>query len=332
MKVFFDTEFTGLHKNTTLISLGCVDDNGRTFYAEFTDYDKSQVDDWINENVIKSLSYAKKNSFFRKNGAFEHDWRIRGDKTMVRETLDEWLSQYTFVELVSDVCHYDMVLLIDLFGDAFSLPENVNPSCHDINQDIAEFYGNVTERWAFEKSREEILKECGETIVGVKHNALYDAQVIRVIYNYITKQNANEEEQLKQIVLQELDACGYFIADCDRKMMRRNNPDWTPYCEKSFGEMLMDFAQYYNMSEENRDYVVFERKDCPTWRRGKPEETGAAYLLNFQDGSIACSTDYREYNNCFYYEDGEHYEKVSADDKDLRWFYVHELNNLPKQF
>jgi hypothetical protein len=86
------------------------------------------------------------------------------------------------------------------------------------------------------------------------------------------------------------------------------------------------------MSEENRDYVVFERKDCPTWRRGKPEETGAAYLLNFQDGSIACSTDYREYNNCFYYEDGEHYEKVSADDKDLRWFYVHELNNLPKQF
>lgn len=53
MKVFFDTEFTGLHKNTTLISLGCVDENGRTFYAEFTDYDKSQVDDWINENVIK---------------------------------------------------------------------------------------------------------------------------------------------------------------------------------------------------------------------------------------------------------------------------------------
>ena len=156
MKVFFDTEFTGLHKNTTLISLGCVDENGRTFYAEFTDYDTSQIDDWINENVIKNLSYAKKKSFFRKNGAFEHDWRIKGDKTMVREALEEWLNQYSFVELVSDVCHYDMVLLVDLFGGAFSLPENVNPSCHDINQDIAEFYG-CTEKWAFNHSREEML-------------------------------------------------------------------------------------------------------------------------------------------------------------------------------
>ena len=30
MKIFFDTEFTGLHKNTTLISIGLVDENGRT--------------------------------------------------------------------------------------------------------------------------------------------------------------------------------------------------------------------------------------------------------------------------------------------------------------
>lgn len=41
MNIFFDTEFTGLHKNTTLISIGCVDENGRTFYAELTDYDES---------------------------------------------------------------------------------------------------------------------------------------------------------------------------------------------------------------------------------------------------------------------------------------------------
>ena len=55
MKIFFDTEFTGLHKDTTLISIGLIDENGRTFYGEFSDYDESKCDDWIRENVIKHL-------------------------------------------------------------------------------------------------------------------------------------------------------------------------------------------------------------------------------------------------------------------------------------
>ena len=55
MKVFFDTEFTGLHKDTTLISIGMVDENGRSLYIELNDYDKSQVNDWIRKNVISHL-------------------------------------------------------------------------------------------------------------------------------------------------------------------------------------------------------------------------------------------------------------------------------------
>jgi len=38
MKIFFDTEFTGLHQNTSLISIGCIDEECRTFSAELTDY------------------------------------------------------------------------------------------------------------------------------------------------------------------------------------------------------------------------------------------------------------------------------------------------------
>ena len=33
MKIFFDTEFTGLHQHTTLISIGLVDEVGISFYA-----------------------------------------------------------------------------------------------------------------------------------------------------------------------------------------------------------------------------------------------------------------------------------------------------------
>jgi hypothetical protein len=50
-KLFLDTEFTGLHQNTTLISIGLIADTGDTFYAELTDYDR-----------IKSMTGCRKMS------------------------------------------------------------------------------------------------------------------------------------------------------------------------------------------------------------------------------------------------------------------------------
>ena len=128
MKIFFDTEFTGLQKDTTLISIGCIDENKRTFYAELTDYDKKQVNDWIQENVIDNLTLGKKPDIKIENDNYE----IVGNKKAVAKALKEWLEDYDDVQLVSDVCHYDMVLFIDLFGSAFDIPENVNAACQII--------------------------------------------------------------------------------------------------------------------------------------------------------------------------------------------------------
>lgn len=55
MKIFFDTEFTGLHKETTLISIGMIAEDGRELYCELKDYDKTQIDDWLKDNVLTSL-------------------------------------------------------------------------------------------------------------------------------------------------------------------------------------------------------------------------------------------------------------------------------------
>ena len=58
MNIYFDTEFTGLVPNTTLISMGCIaaiGQRGWRFYAEFTDYNKDLCDDWIKENVLDNL-------------------------------------------------------------------------------------------------------------------------------------------------------------------------------------------------------------------------------------------------------------------------------------
>jgi len=179
MKVFFDTEFTGLHKDTTLISIGLISESGKTFYAEFTDYDGSQVDEWIQEHVINNLKFNYQGKFFTvRDGNME----VHHDKYHIRKQLAEWFEQFDTVELVSDVCHYDMVLLIDIFGHAFKLPSNVNPACHDINQDIARYF-NLTEREAFDYSREEIVMG---KIPGDKHNSLYDAKVIREIYHAVS--------------------------------------------------------------------------------------------------------------------------------------------------
>lgn len=182
MELFFDCEFTGLHKDTTLVSIGIVAENGKKFYAEFSDYDESQCDDWIKENVLKHTIFAGNDALAARLGKDSNTTVVIGGKADIRHELGEWLKQFDSVQFVSDVSHYDFILLIDIFGTAFDLPGNVSAACHDINQDIARHYG-IYEREAFDKSREDIVSElCGQRIEGEKHNALYDAEVIKAIY------------------------------------------------------------------------------------------------------------------------------------------------------
>lgn len=184
MKIFFDTEFTGLHKDTTLISIGLIAEDGTTFYAEITNYDKKQVDEWIQKNVIDNLII--KEGWEREK---KYNSTIsKGTNYQVQIDLNEWLNQFNTIEWVSDVCNYDFVLLIDLIcGHALKLPYGKwNSACHDINQDIAEYY-NINEIEAFDKSREDIIKEFNIDIEGRKHNSLYDAKVIKAIYENIKK-------------------------------------------------------------------------------------------------------------------------------------------------
>lgn len=183
MRIFFDTEFTGLHKNTTLISLGFVSEDGRYFYAEFTDYDKSQVDSWIKENVIDNfiLSDMEVNTS-RCNTLRELS--SKGSKSYVVEDLKIWLSQFREIEIWSDYLAYGWVLFCDIFGTVFDIPENIFYIPFDIctvfrmlgfNPDInrEEFIG------------EEALENIKRVFKGKeqRHNALWDALVNKECYN-----------------------------------------------------------------------------------------------------------------------------------------------------
>ena len=160
--LFFDTEFTGLRKDTTLISLGIVADNGKKFYAEFTDYDESQCDEWIKKNVIDNLHLDGMGDGISDLDEEPSGVLVRGNQNYVSKELKEWLSP-------------------------LDLPDNISAVCHDINSDIARHYG-ITDREAFDKSREEIVSElCGNEIEGTKHNALYDAEVIKEIWEEVNE-------------------------------------------------------------------------------------------------------------------------------------------------
>ena len=190
MKLFFDTEFTGLHKDTTLISIGIVSEDGRKFYAEFTDYDESQCNDWIKENVIKNLKLAGMGVGVSDTDENPPLRIVMGDKRYIRQEANEWLRQFNKIQFVSDVCHYDFILLIDLLtngGTALDLPENISAVCHDLNMDIARHF-HVSDLEAFDMSREKIMNDLCKTediVTGNKHNSLYDAEVIKAIYEEI---------------------------------------------------------------------------------------------------------------------------------------------------
>jgi len=161
MKVFFDTEFTGLHKNTTLMSIGLVDMDGRTFYAELSDYDQYQVDSWLAENVVANFTGEKLLT-----------------TPMLATELAEWLSVYDNVEIWSDCLAYDWVLFNNIFGTAFDIPKNV----YYIPFDLCTLM-------KLKGVDPDINREDFAMVIkkGAKHNALHDAIVIRACYERLEK-------------------------------------------------------------------------------------------------------------------------------------------------
>lgn len=200
MLIYGDTEFSGLHQHTTLISIGLVSQDGRTFYAELNDYSSQQINTWLQENVINRLKFQPP-----KEGEEEHymasrhhdnpvgndlyasySVEMRGNKQQVRKELLRWLAQFSSVEWVFDVGHYDFMLLIDLLsGNALDLPIWVSPTYRDLNQKIIQHF-KCDSFIAFDFNRERLLQILNIELEDEnKHNALYDAKVIKELYQAI---------------------------------------------------------------------------------------------------------------------------------------------------
>ncbi|MEI2419069.1 hypothetical protein V6O07_02260, partial [Arthrospira platensis SPKY2] len=147
MKLFYHTHHTGLYKGSTLISVAFIAENGVYFYAELSDYDKSQVNDWILQNVIGNLKYvneSKPKCILEPILFGIRSVEVVGTKLDVRYLFFQWLEQFgedVKVEWVGDVTHYSFVHIVDLlFDNGLNIPiDRFCMATHDINQDLA-FY------------------------------------------------------------------------------------------------------------------------------------------------------------------------------------------------
>lgn len=226
IKIFYDAEFTGLHRNTTLISVGLISETGAYFYGEFTDYDKSQVNDWLQEHVIDNLVLGGDDKPFRRvsepftvpNEVWRHyNVIIKGISEEVRDELRIWLCneahatrndqpQYQ-VQFYTDCYAYDWMLLNDLIckdGQAIKLPESVYYIPYDLST-LMQSRGidpDITrEEFISESTIEDIKRFLKPSNIGLqgagirfdsKHNSLWDAAVAMACFDKIENNSGKD--------------------------------------------------------------------------------------------------------------------------------------------
>ena len=181
--VFFDMEFTGLHQRTTPISIGVTNLAGDQFYAEFIDYDKSQVNSWIKENVISKLKFGmvEASPVWTKQGTISvegvgnvSEYCFKGERKDVAGPLKEFILMNGSAIMVSDVLAYDWILFCELLGGTMKLPKEIYYIPIDIS---SMFYAYGVDP---DVGREEFSKM--QSHQKDKHCAIWDAMVIRECY------------------------------------------------------------------------------------------------------------------------------------------------------
>lgn len=207
LKVYYDAEFTGLHKGTTLISIGMVSESGSRFYAEFDDYDKTQVDAWLKENVIDHLVMKDAEVIVSQHGGNDspnYNELMQGNTDKVRKELMKWLKNESDVagkqiRFYTDCYAYDWMLLNDLicdFGVALNTPDYINYIPIDLSTMLLVMGVDP------DITREDMLAPQQHDAItravfpmdfalknqdGYKHNSLWDAYVAKMCFEKLIK-------------------------------------------------------------------------------------------------------------------------------------------------
>jgi hypothetical protein len=120
--VFYDTEFLEDGRTIELVSIGCVDEDGREFYAVSSQFDPLAASPWVQDNVLNQLPPRA-----------DPAWRSR---ETIREALGAWLvdglAKGDELQLWAWYAAYDHVVLAQLWGAMPDLPRRVPRFTHDL--------------------------------------------------------------------------------------------------------------------------------------------------------------------------------------------------------
>jgi len=165
-----------------LISLALCADDGREFYAEFSDFNAQQCDDWIKKNVLALTRWTKGQNTLPFERTENGVQLCYGDSVQIKKTLLDWLAFYDDVEIWADCLAWDWVLFCELFGGAFELPKQIFYMPFDLvtlfhckNQDAD------ISRLAFVKKYNVHLDD------KQVHNALFDARLTKICHDLLQK-------------------------------------------------------------------------------------------------------------------------------------------------
>jgi hypothetical protein len=152
----------------------------------------------LEENVIANTWVAINNPITSMGEVVsENRWadvHVFGSSDYIKPFLEEWLSQFEKIVIWSDCLAYDWVLFNQIWGHAFSIPENVHYIAMDICT-VFEMQGidpDISrERFStdvFSENDEPLFfDKKGNLLETKKHNALWDAFIIRECYNKLIK-------------------------------------------------------------------------------------------------------------------------------------------------
>jgi hypothetical protein len=182
---FIDVEYTGEHARTTLVSFAVVGMGDEKLSLVLNDYDERQVTPWLRANVLTLIDPARS-----------------VDRRTAYEQTAAWFEAYSGgdpVSLVSAGKLHDIILLFELWHQAhldwdyFHYLHGLPPYLvHNAHFDLPTILFLAGLDPAID--REELI---GHSIEGVRHDALYDALVVRECFlRCVTRENFPRLERL----------------------------------------------------------------------------------------------------------------------------------------
>lgn len=152
MKVFLDTEFTGLHRDAKLISIALVAETGEEFYVELTDeYGKEDCSDFVVKTVLPQLDLQ------------------RHGKTLAdaKEQLQKFFHRFDVnLQICSDAPEWDWKFFCYVAQTGSEWPSNVLATPTDLSNMV----GNAV-----------LNSDIERLLVEPPHHALADARLMRDI-------------------------------------------------------------------------------------------------------------------------------------------------------